>query len=125
MILESCAESYRAFRRSLEQFQSVYRQTDGRGSLIQSKFQALQQQFQAILALNLDSLNSALVANLQAYYTEINKQLRLLSMDVIFLQASRQGGTMQQRQQQMDERIRLLLKYCQALLAEVEGKAAE
>jgi hypothetical protein len=122
MILENRVESYRAFRRSLEQFQSVCCQLDGRGSDTRSEFQALQQQFQAILAFDLDSLDPALAANLQAYHTEINKQLRLLSMDVIFLQASRQGQTMQQRQQQMDDRVKLLLKYCQALLEAVDGE---
>lgn len=124
MILENCVEAYRTFRRSLEQFQSVCCQLDGRGSDIRSEFHALQHQFQAILALDLDSLDSTLTATLQAYYTEINKQLRLLSMDVMFLQATRQGETMQQRQQQMDARIRLLLKYCQVLLEEVESKTA-
>jgi hypothetical protein len=116
MIPESYSHSYQKFRQLLEQFKADCCEPNSRGSLVQSRFQSIQQEFQAILDRGLGELDPAQVANIQAYYTEINKQLRLLSMDVIFLQASRQSTTSQQRQRQMGDRIERLLQYCEALL---------
>lgn len=118
MIQETYSHSYETLRRSLEYLKAVRSDPDLRGSTIQPAFQAVQQAFQDILNLGLDGLDPAQAANAQSYYTEINKQLRLLSMDVMFLQASRQTATSQQRQQQMSDRLERLLSYCEALLGE-------
>lgn len=48
---------------------------------------------------------------------EINKQMRLLSMDALFLQTARQPQTLQQRIGQMHDRLNLLTKYCEGILA--------
>lgn len=47
---------------------------------------------------------------------EIDKQLRLLNMDAMFLQAARQEATKQQRQQQIHDRLFLLTQYCNSIL---------
>ncbi|MDX2097274.1 MAG: heterocyst frequency control protein PatD [Leptolyngbyaceae cyanobacterium bins.59] len=52
----------------------------------------------------------------QSYQVEISKQLRLLAVDLTFLQAARQAGTVQQRQQQMIDRLERLISYCEAVI---------
>jgi hypothetical protein len=54
----------------------------------------------------------------QSYQTEINKQLRLLEMDLMFLKTARQAATLEQRWSGMGDRIHLLTLYCDALLTE-------
>ncbi|MTJ54288.1 hypothetical protein FJR38_17320 [Anabaena sp. UHCC 0253] len=51
----------------------------------------------------------------QSYKTEINKQLRLLEVDVMFLQGAKQLATLQSRLKTIEERIDTLSKYCQAI----------
>lgn len=91
------------------------------GVLLQSAFLEAQQLFQMqMMSLAMDELEPAIATKLQSIQIEINKQLRLLAMDVMFLQTARKSVTAQQRQAQMGDRIQLLLNYCQAIL-EMEG----
>lgn len=48
---------------------------------------------------------------------EINKQMRLLGMDLLFLQTAKQPETVQQRISQLHDRLDLLTKYCEGILA--------
>jgi hypothetical protein len=52
----------------------------------------------------------------QSYQTEISKQLRLLEVDVIFLQGARQSTTIQARLKTITERINILIRFCEAIL---------
>jgi hypothetical protein len=54
---------------------------------------------------------------LQAIQVEIDKQLKLLAMDVLFLQTARQATTAEQRQQQMGDRLEQLERYCALVLS--------
>jgi len=79
---------------------------------------AMTQQFQPqILALPWAEMDEAIALRLQSIQTEISKQLRLLAMDTMFLKTARQPETSQQRRQQMGDRLDLLLRYCEAILA--------
>ncbi|MBM0742036.1 heterocyst frequency control protein PatD [Phormidium sp. CLA17] len=71
-----------------------------------------------IRMLNSDELDAALAHQVQSFNVEIDKQLRLLSMDVMFLQAAKQASTADQRLNQMRDRLTLLLRYCDGLLEE-------
>jgi hypothetical protein len=53
----------------------------------------------------------------RSYQTEINKQLRLLKIDLMFLKSARQAATTEQRWKLMDDRLHLLSVYCEALLS--------
>lgn len=48
---------------------------------------------------------------------EIDKQMRLLNMDAMFLQTARQSETAQQRIGQLRDRLQRLQEYCQGILA--------
>ncbi|MFM7364272.1 MAG: heterocyst frequency control protein PatD [Cuspidothrix sp.] len=59
----------------------------------------------------------------QSYKTEINKQLRLLEVDIIFLKGTRQITTSQARLNTIMQRINTLIRYCKAIMDSEEEKA--
>jgi hypothetical protein len=52
----------------------------------------------------------------QAIQVEINKQLRLLKTDLLFLRSAQQPHIVDQRLQQMADRLALLARYCEMIL---------
>lgn len=86
---------------------------------LRSLFQRLQAQFQQqVVTLDLSGLEGAIAAQVSSLHTEMAKQLRLLSMDLMFLQTARQPETVRQRTEQMGDRLHLLMRYCDAVLGE-------
>lgn len=84
---------------------------------LETQFVAIQTQFQQHmlpLAQTEDGLDWQ--HRLQSIQVEITKQLKLLSLDVMFLRAAKQEVTVKQRQRQMVDRLQLLLAYCEAIL---------
>ncbi|AFY99844.1 heterocyst frequency control protein PatD [Calothrix sp. PCC 6303] len=56
----------------------------------------------------------------RSYRTEISKQLRLLDVDILFLQGAKQPATVESRLKAISDRISILISYCQAVL---DGKS--
>lgn len=89
------------------------------GSVLEPSWITVQRIFQEqILPLDVAPLDLTMAGKVQSFTIEINKQLRLLSMDVMFLKTARQSVTAEQRRQQMGDRLELLMRYCEALLEE-------
>ncbi len=86
-------------------------QVDGRS--LQQQFLQAQQLYQTQLMPIL--VNSAAAEGFMAYQTEINRALRLLGLDVAFLQSAKNPLTIQKRQAQMQQRLKTLLEFCQGL----------
>ena len=82
---------------------------------IRQRFLEVQQLFQIQFLPLLEALSASSQAQVQPIVTEMNRTLRLLGMDVTFLQAARQSLTQKKRQRQMGDRIRLMLTYIQTL----------
>ena len=61
----------------------------------------------------------------QSYKTEISKQLRLLEVDMMFLQGARQSTTLQSRLKTIEERINTLIRYCQAITQPTEAQESK
>jgi hypothetical protein len=119
MLPDLYQQCYQEFRQRLEHLQNT--PPEPRASFPED-FHALQQFFQqTILSLDLDALDPGTATQIQSVQIEINKQLRLLGTDIPFLQAARQSATTQQRQTQIRDRITLLLRYCDMLLAKDEA----
>ncbi|NJO39291.1 MAG: heterocyst frequency control protein PatD [Cyanobacteria bacterium CRU_2_1] len=118
MVLESQQQIYLTFQQSLQSFQAVY-MTDRTSKLaIQPAFQTLRQIFQQqILTLDLDSLDPIEAAKVQSYHTEMNRQLRLMGMDTLFIQTAKQSTIANQRWEQVNDRLNTLIQYCNILLA--------
>jgi hypothetical protein len=108
---------YQQFRQLLQQLQQgLAEPTHAQGEL-RTRIAHIQQLFQTQIVPLADAENGASSTQRQSIQIEINKQLRLLETDVIFLQAARQAATVQQRKQQMSHRLEILLQYCDACLA--------
>ncbi|MBD3880291.1 heterocyst frequency control protein PatD [Phormidium tenue FACHB-886] len=108
-------QAYNAFWRSLQSLQQSVEPADR--AALQSAFRAAQQIFQQqIIPLDTDPIESHDSPKLHSIQVEINKQMRLLATDLLFLQAARLSATASQRQQQISDRVEMLLRYCEAVL---------
>lgn len=107
---------YQEFQQALRLVQQTATATQVDAPQLQQNFRTAQQLFQQqILSLNLSDL-AADEPRVRSYQTEINKQLRLLEIDITFLQAARQPGTATSRQTQILQRVQNLLGYCDGIL---------
>jgi hypothetical protein len=118
MLPEAYHQHYQSLRQSLQRMREAVVSVPVAGSALQEKFQTAQRYQQLLTDLDLEGLNPAVMAKVRSYQTEINKQLRLLGTDVMFLRTARQAATLSQRQTQMSDRIDTLIRYCNALLEE-------
>ncbi|MGF1499797.1 MAG: heterocyst frequency control protein PatD [Elainellaceae cyanobacterium] len=116
MLPEPHQSHYRTLRQSLEELAGVVANPTSDGAAIDNLLQTIQQQAQPLMAADLNSLDGAIAPRLRSYRTEINKQLRLLGTDVLFLKTSRQPQTSQQRREQMGDRLQQIIGYCTASL---------
>ncbi|MEB3358786.1 MAG: heterocyst frequency control protein PatD [Synechococcales bacterium] len=116
MLPEPYQSRYGALRQSLEQLAGVVADPAGDGDAIERLFQTTQQQAQSVISADFEDLEGAIAPRLRSYRTEINRQLRLLGTDVLFLKTSRQPQTSQQRRAQMGDRLQQLMGYCTASL---------
>lgn len=111
-------QRYADFKQQLVQLNWQMAEANWEQTTLQTAIQQLQQGFQTqILSLDSHELPPALEHQVQSYQVEMDKQLRLLRMDGLFLQAARQPATVGQRQQQVSDRLNTLIRYCDALLA--------
>ncbi len=114
-------QHYEAFNQTLQQVQQMAVSSDVNTAILRSEVTALQRYFHdRLLSLSIDTFSATTQQWVQSYQVEMDKQLRLLGMDVLFLQAARQATTALQRQQQVCDRLVTLQRYCEALLGEEE-----
>jgi chromosome segregation ATPase len=74
----------------------------------------LQQQIQPLLD---QEWHPHLLQRLQSYQVEIDKQLRLAKLDLLFVRSAQSGPTRQQRLLHLQERLDKLEQYCTAILS--------
>ena len=118
MLTEQYRQPFLALQASIDRLIDLINE----GELTTAKVEAAQQIFhQQILPLDLDALNPPIATKLQSIQTEIAKQFRLLSTDVLFLKAARQPSTASQRQKQIGDRLTLLRQYCEVVLGQSTG----
>lgn len=107
-------QCYLKFSEVLQQLQTTDTPVDA--SQLYQKFLAAQQFFQQqILSLDTSDLNQDTQSRIRSYQTEISKQLRLLEMDIRFLQAAKAEATATTRQLQISDRLKILQSYCEAI----------
>jgi hypothetical protein len=116
MLFPDYYQPYQQFKQDVETLRNDLR-SDAEADRLKLAIAALQNYFQTqIWTLDLHSLGSTVEHQVQSIQVEIDKQLRLINMDALFLQAARQETTRIQRRQQIDQRLHLLLQYCNAVL---------
>ena len=117
-MLPTHQQRYQEFKQALEQLKAKVAETVLKQTDWLAEFLLVQQFFQQqIVNFSPDSLAER-EPRVRSYQTEMSKQLRLLGVDLTFLQAARQPDTIHQRQRQISERLTTLIKYCDALLAD-------
>ncbi len=104
------------FKQVLEQLQGAIGSPTTDLAQLRTMVAKLQQVFQDHIAtLSGDQADEPEASRLKSLQVEIDKQLRLLGLDINFLQAARQSATAQQRRSQMGDRLTLLTTYYAAL----------
>jgi hypothetical protein len=71
---------------------------------------------QTIARIDLTDIPPPANQRLQSLQVEIAKELRLLQVDLLFLQTAKQPQTVAHRQQQMQGRLTTVLRYCAIVL---------
>lgn len=112
-------EMLAAFIHRLQQLNVSVGQVNIDGRSLQNNFLALQQLYQQQLLPTLSALPTA--DAIVSFQTEINRALRLLGMDVSFVQSAKNSQTLQKRQAQMQQRISTLLEFAQGLQSTLQG----
>ncbi len=118
MLPQDYQDRYQTLSQSLQALHYQITQANPDLMGLRSQFLETQQWFQQqIIGLEVDDqLEAADESTVRSHNTEINKHLRLLGMDLTFLQAAKQSITIQQRQAQIRDRIQMLLTFCQNVL---------
>jgi hypothetical protein len=117
MLPPSYTLHHRELQAALLRLMTNLEQGSGDPAALKTDFAQVQQYFQDQVAnLDPDLLAPGLRSQVQAVYTEINKQLRLLATDWMFLASARQRQTLDQRIAQIRNRLQHLLIYCDQLL---------
>jgi hypothetical protein len=118
MLPPTYQEHCQTFRQALQGLRTQATVAQPDGLMLQSAFLEAQQFFQRqLINFDFEELPPADEVRVRSLHTEISKYLRLLGMDVTFLQAARQTVTTQQRQAQIRDRVERLLQYCDWLLS--------
>jgi hypothetical protein len=106
-------QQYQAFQQQVESCLLLLRFVD----LEVSAIVAAMQQLNGVLQIQWDAAAATLPSHLMAIQVEINKQLRLLSTDVMFLRTAKTPENRQSRQSQMVDRLTLLERYSEQAIA--------
>jgi hypothetical protein len=69
-----------------------------------------------ILTLSNEQLDLPELSRMQSYLTEIHRLMRMLQMDMMFLQASQHRETQDQRRSVFDDRVKSLIGWCESIL---------
>ncbi|ACK65489.1 conserved hypothetical protein [Rippkaea orientalis PCC 8801] len=117
MLPKFSQESYLNFLVVLTKLQGQVGANDVNLAKLSENLQELQGIFQEqILGSTLEGLDSSLTSVFQSTQTEIQRNLRLLATDLLFLQSARQQKTKEQRLGVMCDRIEQLISYSQIIL---------
>ncbi|MBC6478936.1 MAG: heterocyst frequency control protein PatD [Hormoscilla sp. GM7CHS1pb] len=108
MLPNSHRQCYQEFKQALEELQVTV--SSDRSEGVQRFFQ------ERVASLTADGIDPSLVSRWQSVQTEMHKQMRLLTVDLTFFQASRQLSTREQRQKQIVSRLQTLIGYCEVLV---------
>ena len=84
---------------------------------IKQKFQDLSLWFERNIAnISQEELELAIAARWQAVQTEIKREFKLLSTDILFLATARQNETQRKRLKIINNRLTKLIGYCHIIL---------
>ncbi len=110
-------QKYQDFANVLEQLRSDISYSSLDAPILRQRTAIIQQFYLLqIIPLLEENTDSALASPILSIHTEISKQLRLLELDVMFLQSAKQATTITQRLDAVTNRLVTLVQYCQAII---------
>jgi len=119
MLSASHDRAYQDFMTLLTEFiqVTVVTEQEFNNDLVKKEFQSLSAWFNLHIAvLNDQGLAPALASRWQSVQTEIQREFKLLSTDILFLASARQNSTQQKRLKSIKDRLGKLIGYCQIML---------
>lgn len=122
MLSASHNRAYQDFLSLLKKFNHfLVDETQINRSKIEYEFQDLARWYeQNVVRLNSETLDTAIAPRWQSVQTEIKREFKLLSTDILFLTSARQNATQTKRLASISSRLTKLIGYCQIMLAQTE-----
>lgn len=119
MLPTSHNRAYQEFLTLLQQLQrACLLSTEVGVTSLQQEFQVVRQYFERqIVPLTSEELDESIAPRWQSLQTELKRELRLLTTDMMFLGSSRQPETKEARLRSIGDRLGKISGYCQAMLA--------
>ena len=119
MLSSSHNRAYQDFSTLLTKFQSFLNAENEPASLeqIQEEWQRVRLYFeQQIRNIDVGEISAAIASRWQSVQTEIKREFKLLSTDILFLSSARQNTTQDKRIKSISARLAKLISYCQIML---------
>ncbi|MDJ0731262.1 MAG: heterocyst frequency control protein PatD [Crocosphaera sp.] len=121
MLLKFYHQSYQELLVKLLELQKRVIAEDTDMIAIKTIYEQVQTIFQKrILRVSLDELDCSAIPLVRSAQTEIYKNLRLLGTELLFLTSSRQRKTTKKRLEKVQEKVKDLIGYCQAIIKQLE-----
>lgn len=111
MLTENQVHTFQQFQSAIDALNQTLNTVELDRTALHQKIRSLQQIFQE----EIQSIQSE-DYQIHSVLVEINKQMRLLGMDGMFLQTARQIETFETRLEQVRDRSKRLASYCSAIL---------
>ena len=112
---------YRELLNALLELKNLSTAPDFELSSLEKQYALVKEIFQTrALTLTEEAMDEAIASRWLSIQTEINRAIRLLQNDIIFLRSARQTTTRQTRLKVVCDRIEQLIGYCRVLLQETE-----
>lgn len=111
MLTENQAQTLKQFQTAIVALDQTLNSVELNRSALHQEMRSLQQIFQ-------EKIQPIQSEDYQTHsvLVEINKQMRLLNMDGMFLQTARRAETVEARIEQVRDRVKFLTNYCSAIL---------
>ncbi|WRH68291.1 MAG: heterocyst frequency control protein PatD [Planktothrix sp. GU0601_MAG3] len=117
MLSKFACEAIAQFQNSLKQLEITIISVPLDQACLKQSFQQLKATFETeIMGISHGDFDPPVESLIQSYLTETHKQMRLLEMDIKFLQAARQSATFKNRLIPIQNCLNTLLGYCEDIL---------
>ena len=116
MLSSSHNRAYQDFSTLLTEFQSLLSAEKASAQRIQKEWNSLQLWFDRYIAdIDGGEIPEAIASRWQSVQTEIKREFKLLSTDILFLSSARQTTTQNKRVKSISDRLTKLTGYCQII----------
>ena len=125
MLSASHNRAYQDFLTLLAEFKSslIDSEVETTSFQVKQKFEELQQWFEKnIASLDEQEIEQEIIASWQSVHTEIKREFKLLTTDILFLASARQSQTQTKRLQSISDRTTKLIGYCQIMLKRMRNE---